>query len=549
MERKWWKEGVIYQIYPQSFMDTNGDGIGDLEGIIQKLDYVKSLGVDIIWLNPIYDSPLDDNGYDIRDYRMINPIYGDLETFERLLEEAHQRGLRIIMDLVVNHSSDEHAWFVESRKSRDNAYRDYYYWHPGSNGGPPNNWPAFFGGSVWEFDEATGEYYLHYFSKKQPDLNWENPKVVQEIYDLVNWWLEKGIDGFRLDVISMISKHLDFPQTEGMDFVDLFQKYYCNGPRVHEFIHGLYENTTSRYDVMTVGEGPGISKELANLYTGKDRGELDMIFPLDLMFYDWGPGGKFDPQERSVIALKKFFREWDEALGDDGWMSVFLDNHDFARMLSRFGNDREFRTESAKLLVTLLMTLRGTPCIHYGSEIGMSNATWNSLEECRDIEALNFFHEALNQGMPEEEILQRINDVSRDNVRTPMQWNASSNAGFTTGQPWIKCNENLTTVNVENEESDDNGILAYYRRMISFRKSNLVFTYGKFSDLDPDHRQVFAYQREGGEALFAVYLNFSDSEVSYPIDESELSLVLCNYDGDRQSGVLSPWEARVYRTK
>jgi len=368
MERKWWKEGIIYQIYPQSFFDSNGDGIGDLQGIISKLDYVKSLGVDIIWLNPIYDSPLDDNGYDIRDYRKLNPIYGTMEDFEELLENVHYRGMRLIMDLVVNHSSDEHEWFVNSRKSKDNPYRDYYFWRPGKDGGEPNNWISVFSGSAWEYDAHTDEYYLHLFTKKQPDLNWENPQVRNEIYNLVNWWLDKGIDGFRLDVISMISKETHFPDADTEHFEEMMTWYYCNGPRVHEFIHEMHERTFKHYNIMTVGEGPGITKDIGNLYTGKDRGELDMIFPLDLMFADWGPGGKYDFGTLDLRRVKQYFSEWAEELGDNGWMSIFLDNHDFARMVSRFGDDGEFREASAKCLLTMILTLRGTPSIHYGSE-------------------------------------------------------------------------------------------------------------------------------------------------------------------------------------
>lgn len=542
----WWKEGIIYQIYPQSFYDSNGDGIGDLQGIIQKLDYIKSLGVDIIWLNPIYDSPLDDNGYDISDYRAINPIYGTMDDFDEMLEEIHKRGLRLLMDLVVNHSSDEHDWFKESRKSKDNPYRDYYYWRGGKSEGPPNNWPAVFGGTVWEYDNATDEYYLHYFSKKQPDLNWENPKLRQEIVDIIRWWLDKGIDGFRLDVISMISKHLDFPKADGATLGEMFTQYYCNGPRVHEFVQEMYEKSLKDYDVMTVGEGPAITKEIGNDYTGQNRGELNMIFPLDLMFADWGPDGRFDPGSLDRRHIKRYFREWNDALGDDGWMSVFLDNHDFPRMVSRFGNDTTYRTESAKLLLTMLLTLRGTPSIHYGSEIGMTNVKLGSIDRYKDIESLNFYKVAIGKGMTDAEAIRRIEISGRDNVRTPMQWNDSTHGGFTTGKPWLESNPNHESLNVENEESANNGILAFFRQMTAFRKANKAMSYGVFTDLDPEHPHVFQYERKDVNGWFVVVLNMSDKITPYELSESKRQLLISNYTPGSNADELRPWEARIY---
>ena len=544
--KKWWKEGIIYQIYPQSFYDSDGDGIGDLQGIIQKLDYIKSLGVDIIWLNPIYASPLDDNGYDISDYRAINPMYGTMEDFDQLLSEMHNRGLKLLMDLVVNHSSDEHVWFKESRKSKDNPYRDYYFWREGKNGGPPNNWPAIFGGSVWEYDETTDQYYLHYFSKKQPDLNWENPKVRQEVIDIVRWWLDKGIDGFRLDVISMISKDLDFPEAYEANFGEMFTDYFCNGPRVHEFIQEIYQKSLKDYDVMTVGEGPAITKDLGNDYTGQNRGELDMIFPLDLMFADWGPDGRFDPGSLDRRDIKTYFREWNEALGDDGWMSIFLDNHDFPRMVSRFGNDTKYRIESAKLLLTMLLTLRGTPSIYHGSEIGMVNIAYNSIAQVKDIESLNYYKDAIEKGMGETEAIRRIQVAGRDNARTPMQWNDMEHGGFTTGTPWLASNPNHTSINIEKEESDDAGILSYFRRMTAFRKANKTLSYGSFTDLDPDHRHIFHYQRKDADALIVIVMNISDDNTPYKIHQPDLQLAICNYAEEIEQHVLRPWEARIY---
>jgi len=543
---KWWKEGIIYQIYPQSFYDSNGDGIGDLQGIILKLDYIKSLGVDIIWLNPVYESPLDDNGYDISNYRAINPIYGTIDDFDELLEEIHKRDLRLLMDLVVNHSSDEHEWFKQSRKSKDNPYREYYFWRKGKNGGPPNNWPAIFGGSVWEFDDMTGEYYLHYFSKKQPDLNWENPKVRQEVIDIVLWWLDKGIDGFRLDVISMISKYVDFPDADDTSFANMFTQYFCNGPRVHEFIGELYERSLKDYDVMTVGEGPAITKELGNDYTGQYRSELNIICPLDLLSADWGPGGRFDPVSMDKREIKRYFREWNEALENDGWMSVFMDNHDYPRMVSRFGNDSIFRVESAKLLLTLLLTLRGTPSIHYGSEIGMTNAVFDSIDQYKDIESLNFYREAIQKGMTNDEAIRRIQTAGRDNVRTPMQWNDGKNGGFTTGTPWLNSNPNHAFINVEKEESDSASILSYFRQLTAFRKVNKTLSYGRFKDLDPDHPCVFHYERTDRDSRFVIFLNMSDDVILYQLNPGSAQLLISNYKEEGELSKLRPWEARVY---
>ena len=547
MQRKWWKEGVIYQVYPQSFSDSNGDGIGDLPGLISKLDYIRDLGVDIIWLNPIYDSPLDDNGYDIRDYRKINEIYGTMEDFDRLLAEAHARGLRIIMDLVVNHSSDEHAWFEESRKSKDNPYRDYYIWKPGKNGGPPTNWPSIFGGSAWEYDKVTDEYYLHYFTRKQPDLNWENPAVREEVADLMRWWLDKGIDGFRLDVISMISKFPEYADVDTDDMGTVFDLVYCNGPRVHEFIREIHDRTVADYDVMTVGEGPGITADLVNDYTGKDRRELNMVFPLDLMFVDWGPGGKFDYGHLDVRQIKQFFTRFDEAIGDDGWISVFLDNHDFARMVSRFGNDDEYRVESAKALLTMLLTLRGTPSIHYGSEIGMTNVKFDSIEDYKDVESLNWYRQAVAEGMPAKEAFKRLQTAGRDNVRTPMQWDATKNAGFSTVTPWLGVNPNHTEINVDNELQNPSGILNFFKKLTRYRKSVPAIVYGSYKDLDPDHETVFAYERKLDNVRYRVMINLSDTPAIYTLPGPDWMCQIHNYSDLPDQGALRPWEACVFR--
>ncbi len=556
MKKIWWKENVIYQIYPRSFKDSNGDGIGDLRGIIEKLDYIKDLGVDIIWLGPSFKSPNDDNGYDISDYYDIMDEFGTMADFDELLEGLHSRGMKLLMDLVVNHSSDEHNWFEESRKSKDNPYRDYYWWKPpAADGGPPNNWISFFGGSAWEFDELTGEYYLHLFTKKQPDLNWENPKVREEVYKLMRFWLDKGIDGFRMDVIPLISKRLDFADADISNFTNLVATTYSNGPRVHEFIQEMHEEVLQHYDIMTVGEGPGITKDLGNLYVGESRKELSMIFHLDHMFMDHGDKGRFDPIPFSLLDVKRIFNEWDEATGDEGWVSIFLDNHDFARIVSRFGNDKEYRVTSAKMLSMLLLTLRGTPCIYQGSEIGMTNVKFDSIDDYRDVETLNFYKLAKENGGDMDAFMNAVYTLGRDNVRTPMQWNDSENAGFTTGQPWINLNQNYPEVNVENAIADPNSIFYFYKKLLAFRKEHSTFVYGNYKDLDPSHEKIYAYRRSDKNETFIVVLNFSSETVDFKLPEyyGELELCISNYGiidgGDLENIKVMPWEGRIYRKK
>lgn len=546
MTHTWWKESVIYQIYPRSFKDTNGDGIGDLRGIIEKLDYLKELGIDIIWLNPIYKSPNDDNGYDISDYYDIMDEFGTMADFDELLAEAHQRGIRILMDLVVNHTSDEHPWFQESRKSKDNPYRDYYYWKPEK----VNNWQAFFSGDVWEYDEQTGEYYLHLFSKKQPDLNWENPKVRQEVYKLMRFWLDKGIDGFRMDVIPFISKRLDFADADFSDFGKAIEKVYANGPRVHEFLQEMYRETLAHYDVMTVGEGAGIPPEMANDYVGEDRKELSMIFHFGHMGIDHGPGGRFDPKSWKLSDFKRIFDEWHKAVGERGWTNVFLDNHDFPRMVSRFANDKEYRVESAKLLATLLLTLRGTPCIYYGSEIGMTNIVIDKWEDFDDVEIINAYNEAKAQGKDLDKLMAAVNRNGRDNVRTPMQWDDSANAGFTDGTPWLKVNPNYTEINVEADKALPDSIFRYYQEMIRLRKEYDTLIYGDYEDLMPESEFIYTYRRWDDHGEFYIYLNFSNRELhNIPLPEDkEVEMLLSNQPMERgYIDKLKPWEARVYR--
>ena len=442
MKKTWWKESIIYQIYPRSFKDSNGDGIGDIPGIMSQLDYIQSLGVDVIWLCPVYQSPNDDNGYDISNYRVIHPEFGTMEDFDQLLQGIHSRDMKLVMDLVANHTSDEHDWFKESRSSLDNPKRDYYIWKEGKNGAEPNNWQSFFGGKAWELDATTGQYYLHLFTRKQPDLNWENPNVRKEIYDQMRFWLEKGVDGFRMDVISLISKR-HYEDTPFEEFNRTIAEVYANGPQIHEFLQEMNQEVLSRYNVMTVGEGPGITLENGIEYVAEDRKELNMIFHFDHMFLDHGPGGKFDPVKVDFIRFKKIFAEWDQKLGETGWNSIFLGNHDFPRIVSRFADDGEYWEESSKLLAVMLLTMRGTPYIYQGDEIGMTNVAFPSIDDYRDVETLNAWKEKEANGENLDSLLEAIHEQGRDNARTPVQWEDAENAGFSEATPWIEVNPNF----------------------------------------------------------------------------------------------------------
>ena len=547
MEKKWWKEGVVYQIYPRSYKDTTGNGLGDLEGIIQSLDYIQSLGVTMLWLCPIYESPNDDNGYDISDYRKISEDFGGNASFDRLLAAMHERGLKLIMDLVVNHSSDEHFWFEEAKQSKDNPYHDYYIWRGNDPTQQPNNWQSVFNGSVWKWNEATEEYFLHLFTQKQPDLNWENPKVRKEVYDIVDFWLSKGVDGFRMDVISLISKRLAFEDVPNdMSFIDVMEKVYANGPRVHEFLKEMNQEVLSKYDIVTVGEGPGVNLEHGPKYVSTKEKELNMVFHFDHLTIDFGPEGKYDPVPLDFIRFKTIFRQWDEALKNDGWNSIFLGNHDFSRIVSRFGNDGVYREQSAKLLATLLMTLRGTPYVYQGDEIGMTNVKHNSIDFYDDVETRNAWKAAEAEGKDMEQFLKAVHWQSRDNARTPMQWNASKQAGFTAGQPWIPVNENYTHINVEAAENTPDSILHYYRKMIAFRKANPTLVYGDFEDLLPDHSQLYVYRRWDDNGHYLVVHNFSDQPISWDKPSEEYRVALGNYSSQKE-GQLVPWESRVYR--
>lgn len=558
MNKKWWKEAVVYQIYPRSFKDTNGDGVGDIRGVIEKLDYLKFLGIDVIWLCPIYKSPNDDNGYDISDYRDIMQEFGTMKDFDELLEEAHRRGIKILLDLVVNHSSDEHNWFVESRKSKDNEYRDYYIWREGKDGKEPNNWGSVFSGSAWQYDEATDMYYLHLFTKKQPDLNWENPKVRKEVQDLVRWWLDKGIDGFRMDVISAISKQQDFPdgpKKEGALYGD-FGPYSINGPRVHEFLKELNKEVLSKYDVMTVGETPGATPEIAMNYVGEERDELNMLFQFEHMSLGDGEDGKWSNGPFNLIELKTILSKWQKGLEKGGWNSLYWNNHDQPRIVSRFGDDKKYWKESAKMLGTCLHMLQGTPYIYQGEEIGMTNVAFENLEDYKDVEIFNAYKELVQiKGKDHDEMMKAIYERGRDNARTPMQWNASENAGFTQGTPWIKLNPNYKEINVESQINDEHSILNYYRKLIKIRKENEAVVYGQYDLILDAHEEIYAYTRTLENEKLLVICNFSQNtpEFNLPqhIEFSAKDLIISNYEADEKEGlkeiVLKPYECRVYK--
>ncbi|MBL4936002.1 alpha-glucosidase [Clostridium sp. YIM B02515] len=558
MNKTWWKEGVVYQIYPRSFKDSNGDGIGDIRGVIEKLDYLKELGINIVWLNPVYKSPNDDNGYDISDYRDIMNEFGNMTDFEELLNEMHKRDIKLVMDLVVNHSSDEHKWFIESRQSKDNPYRDYYIWRKGKDGNAPNNWGSFFSGSVWQYDEKTDEYFLHLFSKKQPDLNWENEKVREEVYNLMKFWFDKGIDGFRMDVINLISKVPGLPdgeKGEGQLYGNGFP-LTANGPRVHEYLQEMNKEVLSKYDIMTVGETPGVTPETAALYVGEDRNELNMVFQFEHM--DVGTGTtKWDIRPWKLTDFKAIMSKWQEELNGKGWNSLYLNNHDQPRPVSRFGNDKEYRVESAKMLGTMLHMMQGTPYVYQGEELGMTNVSFG-MEDYKDLEIINAYNELVKGGfMNEQRFMEGVHLRGRDNARTPMQWNDCANAGFTTGTPWIRVNPNYVDINVEKALKDKNSVFYYYQKLIKLRKENPIIVYGDYEEILRDSESIFSYVRTLGSEKLLVILNFYEPEVEFILPEnikySSKELLISNYAVDEQEEIknikLKPYEARVYRLK
>lgn len=553
MERKWWKEAVVYQIYPRSFMDSDGDGVGDLKGIISKLDYLKELGIDVVWLSPVYQSPNDDNGYDISDYQAIMEEFGTMEDFDRMLARMHERGIKLVMDLVVNHTSDEHPWFVESRKSRDNPYRDYYFWREGKDGKEPNNWASCFSGSAWKYDRETDMYYLHLFSPKQPDLNWDNPKVRRDVFSMMNWWCEKGIDGFRMDVISMISKEEGLPDGKIFPGARYGWPNVINGPHVHEYLQEMNREVLSHYDLMTVGECSGVTIEEAKKYARADGKELSMVFQFEHVGLDDGKYGKWTDRRVDLRDFKKVMSKWQTDLSGKAWNSLFLGNHDQPRSLSRFGSDApEYRVMCAKMLATCLHMMQGTPYVYQGEELGMTNCPFDSLDEVRDIESLNAFKEMTEAGtITPEDMLRYINLHGRDNARTPMQWDGSENAGFTKGTPWIKLNPNYKEINAAAELADSDSVFCYYKKLIALRKQEAVIVYGDYQLLEPESGSLYVYTRALEEEKLLVICSFTNQEECYEIPEEFRSGSILIGNGKREKVeekiCLLPYEALVIK--
>ncbi|HEY5779287.1 MAG TPA: alpha-glucosidase [Terrimicrobiaceae bacterium] len=558
MKNPWWKESVVYQIYPRSFNDSDGDGIGDLRGIIQRLDYLKELGVSVVWLSPVYKSPNDDNGYDISDYQDIMEEFGTLADWDQLLAEMHKRGIKLVMDLVVNHTSDEHPWFVEARKSKDNPYRNYYIWRPGKEGREPNNWESFFSGSAWQHDAATDEYYLHLFSKKQPDLNWENPKVREEVFAMMDWWLKKGIDGFRMDVINMISKVPGLPDAPVLTS-SRFQfggRYFLNGPRLLEFLHEMKHKVLSNYDILTVGETPGVTTQHAAEITNQETGPLNMVFQFEHVELDKDPrGSKWDFKALDLLDLKRVMTRWQKDLAGKGWNSLYLSNHDQPRALSRFGDDGQYRVESAKMLATFLHMLQGTPYVYQGEEIGMTNVKFESIGDYRDIETLNMYKEYVeDRGIDPKVVLPMIHAKSRDNARTPVQWDDSGRAGFTTGTPWIKLNPNYKDINAKQALADPNSIFFYYQKLIRLRREKPIIVQGSYDLILDENQEIYAFTRTLEDEELLVILNFTRNKPVFALPDSvsfsDKELVISNYPVDSAEDVrlltLRPYEARVY---
>ncbi len=555
MNRTWWKEAVIYQIYPRSFMDSNGDGIGDLRGIISRLDYLKYLGIDVIWMSPIYKSPNDDNGYDISDYQAIMDEFGTMDDFDELLEEAHKRGIKIVMDLVVNHTSDEHKWFMESRQSEDNPYRDYYIWREGKDAQtPPNNWGSSFSGSAWQYDEKAGMYYLHLFSTKQPDLNWENPKVRQEVFDMMTWWCDKGIDGFRMDVINMISKVEGLPDGEIDGLYGNFHPYSVNGPKVHQYLQEMNEKVLSKYDLITVGETPDVTTEHAKQYAGENTHELNMVFQFEHV-RSLGKYGKWNNQKMPLTELKAILSHWQMDLYGEAWNSLYWDNHDQPRAVSRFGDDRpQYREASAKMLATCLHMLQGSPYVYQGEELGMTNYPFQSPADFRDIESINAYKEWCESGhVSHEEFWPCLLWLSRDNARTPMQWDDTEQAGFTTGTPWIAVNPNYKEINAKAETEDPNSVFHYYKKLIALRKETPIMVYGKYEPLFEDSEDWFVYTRTLDNEKLLVVCSFTDQETTFTIPEefAGAEVLISNMENvyDKGTVTLRPYEAFVLYKK
>lgn len=548
MKKAWWKEAIVYQIYPRSFCDSNGDGIGDLNGITSKLDYLKELGIDVIWLSPVYKSPNDDNGYDISDYEDIMTEFGTMDDFDKMLAAAHERGIKIVMDLVVNHTSDEHPWFVESRSSKDNPKRDYYIWKEGKDGKEPNNWGSAFSGPAWKYDEKTDMYYLHLFSVKQPDLNWVNPKVRKEVFDMMTRWCEKGIDGFRMDVISLISKPEGFPDAK---VVGLYgdMNICANGPKVHDYLKEMNEKVLSKFDIMTVGETAGVTLDEAKKYANSEGSELNMVFQFEHMGLDGEGDFKWSTKHIPLVPLKENLTKWQLGLDEVAWNSLYFCNHDQPRIVSRLGDDSdEFREVSAKCIATCLHMMQGTPYVYQGEELGMTNTVFKSVDDFRDLESINAYKELIESGLyTKEDMFPKIAHKSRDNARTPMQWDASENAGFTTGTPWIALNPNYKKINVADQLNRDDSVFHYYQKLIRLRKENEIIVYGKYELLLPEDENIFAYTRTLDNQKLLVVCNFSKSNQKFDFSGYENAKVLIsNYDRDvREDGTLKPYETAV----
>lgn len=558
MKKTWWKESVVYQIYPRSFCDSNGDGIGDLGGITEKMDYLKELGIDVIWLSPVYESPNDDNGYDISNYQGIMKEFGTMEDFDRMLDAAHTHGIRIVMDLVVNHTSDEHPWFIESRKSKDNPYRNYYIWKDPKDGDVPNNWGSCFGGSAWKYDETTQMYFLHMFSQKQPDLNWENDTVRSEIFQMMDWWCQKGIDGFRMDVISMISKDQNFPdgQLKKTGYGD-YGPYVCNGPRVHEYLQEMNQKVLSKYNLLTVGECAGVTVDEAKKYANLEGSELNMVFQFEHMDLDGGETFKWNEQKICLTDLKATLSKWQNELYGKAWNSLYWCNHDQPRIVSRLGNDSDkYREISAKMLATCLHMMQGTPYIYQGEELGMTNVPFQSLDDFRDIESINAYHEYTQSGqIAPEDMMRYLRYKSRDNARTPMQWNNTANAGFTTGTPWIMVNPNYPKINAKEQVERPDSIFHYYQKLIKLRKAHEIIVYGSYQLLLPDDPSLYVYTRELAEEKLLVICNFTDTRQSFTLpsdwNPDQMHCLIANYPErtPEKQMLLNPYEALVYQNK
>ncbi len=549
MKKAWWKESVVYQIYPRSFCDSNGDGIGDLNGITGKLEYLKELGIDVIWLSPVYQSPNDDNGYDISDYRRIMAEFGTMEDYDRMLKRAHELGIKIMMDLVVNHTSDEHAWFVESRKSKDNPYRDYYIWRDAKGGKEPNNWGACFGGSAWKYDEKTDQYFLHLFSEKQPDLNWDNKEVRKKVFDMMTWWCEKGIDGFRMDVISLISKRPGLP--DGPVGRSGYGDHGCaNGPHVHDYLKEMNREVLSKYDLITVGECSGVTVEEAKKYASAEGTELNMVFQFEHMDLDGGENFKWNHEKIRLTELKAVMSKWQTELAGKAWNSLYWCNHDQPRMLSRIGNDtKEYRERSAKLLGTCLHMMQGTPYIYQGEELGMTNYPFQSLDEFRDIESINAYHELTEKKIVSpEDMFDYISYKGRDNARTPMQWDDSRQAGFTSGTPWIAVNPDYKEINAKEQMEREDSVFHYYQKLIRLRKEHEIIVYGDYKLLIPDSEELYVYMRSYEGQRLLVICNFAEKEMAYEVPEElmgeEGDVLISNYGRTElgHSAVLEPYE-------